>query len=291
MVRSRRVLSSGNWGKKAAGLALLVSVVALAVSFSTPRVSSVHAASWLDKVFGEFSTTPRSRQRRYRAPAPSYNPRKSQYSKRVKTRSRSKRGRNALGIGKINHLRRKKSKTYRIPKKSRGGTYRTMCVRTCDGYYFPVSFATRKSRLGKDARSCKSSCGSPAKLYYYPNPGGEPEEMVSYRGKKKYKKLKNAFLFRKEFKADCRCQAEPWTDAAKQKHKKYALTETKRKKRLALRKTKSRKKRRKSRRYSRLSKRNRGRNLRRVGAKKRLRKASRRSRPARRRARTSNWSF
>ena len=102
-----------------------------------------------------------------------------------------------------------------------------MCVRTCDGYYFPVSFATGKGRLRKDARSCKASCGAPARLYYYPNPGGEPEDMVSYRGEKKYKKLKNAFLFRKEFVADCRCKAEPWTQSSKKRHLQYAVVETK----------------------------------------------------------------
>ncbi|HEY6027233.1 MAG TPA: DUF2865 domain-containing protein, partial [Pseudolabrys sp.] len=33
------------------------------------------------------------------------------------------------------------------PQQQAGGTYRTVCVRTCDGYYFPISFATTPDRF------------------------------------------------------------------------------------------------------------------------------------------------
>src|SRR5712671_3347165 len=36
------------------------------------------------------------------------------------------------------------------------GTYRTVCVRTCDGAYFPVSFATVPARFPDDEKTCKS---------------------------------------------------------------------------------------------------------------------------------------
>ena len=29
----------------------------------------------------------------------------------------------------------------------RGGEYRTLCVRSCDGYYFPINFSTRRDRI------------------------------------------------------------------------------------------------------------------------------------------------
>src|SRR6185503_17187382 len=38
------------------------------------------------------------------------------------------------------------------------GTFRTVCVRTCDGGYFPVSFATYQARFQDDERTCKSLC-------------------------------------------------------------------------------------------------------------------------------------
>ena len=34
------------------------------------------------------------------------------------------------------------------------GTYRTMCVRLCDGYYFPISFSTTSERFPEDAQNC-----------------------------------------------------------------------------------------------------------------------------------------
>ncbi|MGY3125847.1 hypothetical protein ACVWXQ_009784 [Bradyrhizobium sp. S3.14.4] len=38
------------------------------------------------------------------------------------------------------------------------GTYRTVCVRTCDGAYFPVSFATVPARFPDDEKTCKALC-------------------------------------------------------------------------------------------------------------------------------------
>ena len=36
------------------------------------------------------------------------------------------------------------------------GTYRTVCVRTCDGFYFPISFATVPARFPDDEKTCKA---------------------------------------------------------------------------------------------------------------------------------------
>ena len=58
-------------------------------------------------------------------------------------------------------------------------TYRTLCVRLCDGYYFPVSFSTLPNHFQRDADVCQSQCAAPAELYYHQNPGGAVEQMVS----------------------------------------------------------------------------------------------------------------
>ncbi|HYD16230.1 MAG TPA: DUF2865 domain-containing protein, partial [Hyphomicrobium sp.] len=50
-------------------------------------------------------------------------------------------------------------------------TYRTVCVRLCDGYYFPVSFSTLPNHFQRDEEVCQSKCASPAELYYHQNPG------------------------------------------------------------------------------------------------------------------------
>lgn len=107
------------------------------------------------------------------------------------------------------------------PKRSSLKTHRTMCVRLCDGYYFPISYSTTSSRFEDDERACERSCASPAKLYVYRNPGEEPEDMVSLKGEA-YSKLPTAFQFREKFNQACRCNPHPWEEAAMDRHRKYA---------------------------------------------------------------------
>src|ERR1700733_5802037 len=52
------------------------------------------------------------------------------------------------------------------------GTFRTVCVRSCDGYYFPISYSTVQSRFADDQRTCQRECpATDAQLYAYRNPG------------------------------------------------------------------------------------------------------------------------
>jgi len=102
------------------------------------------------------------------------------------------------------------------------GKYRTMCVRLCDGYYFPVSFRAGSRKFTSDEQRCNSECyNAPTKLFYYSNPGGSIKNMRALDGER-YKDMVNAFKYRKEFVADCRCKAEPWTAQAKQQHESWA---------------------------------------------------------------------
>ena len=88
-------------------------------------------------------------------------------------------------------------------------TYRTVCVRLCDGYYFPISFSTLPNHFQRDAEACQSKCAAPAQLYYYQNPGGAVDQMVSFTDNELYTRLKTAFLYRKEYINGCSCkQAE-----------------------------------------------------------------------------------
>jgi hypothetical protein len=97
------------------------------------------------------------------------------------------------------------------------GTYRTVCVRTCDGFYFPISFATIPSRFGDDERTCKSLCpASDANLFSYRNPGEDMNAAVSISGQS-YSSSPNAFKYRTEFNPSCACKAagQTWSDALK----------------------------------------------------------------------------
>jgi hypothetical protein len=95
------------------------------------------------------------------------------------------------------------------------GTYRTVCVRTCDGYYFPISYSTVPSRFADDEHACQRLCpAAEATLYSYRNPGEEMEQAVSISGQL-YTALPNAFHYRKEVVSTCSCRrpGESWADA------------------------------------------------------------------------------
>lgn len=88
-------------------------------------------------------------------------------------------------------------------------TYRTLCVRLCDGYYFPVSFSTLPNHFQRDAETCQSKCAAPVELYYYQNPGAAVEQAVGVGSNTPYTELKTAFRYRKEYVQGCSCkQAE-----------------------------------------------------------------------------------
>lgn len=92
-------------------------------------------------------------------------------------------------------------------------TYRTLCVRTCDGYYFPVSFSTLPSRFSSDNAQCQKQCAAPAELFVYRNPGEAPEQMVSSDGVRPYNDLPNAWRYRKEYVKGCSCKIEEYDPA------------------------------------------------------------------------------
>jgi len=95
------------------------------------------------------------------------------------------------------------------------GTFRTVCVRTCDGYYFPISYSTVPSRFTDDQNTCQRLCpGSEATLYTYRNPGEDINAAVSVSGQP-YTALPNAFVYRRQFTAACSCRrpGQSWADA------------------------------------------------------------------------------
>ena len=89
-------------------------------------------------------------------------------------------------------------------------TYRTLCVRLCDGYYFPVSFSTLPTHFDRDAEACQQRCAAPTELYFHQNPGGSVDQMVSRRTQQPYTALRSAFRYRKEYVAGCACKASEY---------------------------------------------------------------------------------
>ena len=95
------------------------------------------------------------------------------------------------------------------------GTYRTVCVRTCDGYYFPISYSTVPNRFADDQRSCQRLCpAAEAVIYSYRNPGEDIGQAVSINGHP-YTELPSAFHYRKDLSPGCSCRrpGQSWADA------------------------------------------------------------------------------
>jgi hypothetical protein len=102
----------------------------------------------------------------------------------------------------------------------RGGTVRTLCVRMCDGFYFPISGATTRSELARDADRCSALCSAEAQLFYYANAGGNIDTMVDLMGRA-YSSLPNAFKYRHTLVKGCRCRPQPWSEAELERHRSY----------------------------------------------------------------------
>jgi hypothetical protein len=97
------------------------------------------------------------------------------------------------------------------------GTFRTVCARSCDGYYFPISFATVPGRFADDEHTCKALCpNAEATLYTYRNPGEDISSAVSLSGQP-YSQSPNAFKYRQQYDKACSCKAagQTWSDALK----------------------------------------------------------------------------
>lgn len=104
------------------------------------------------------------------------------------------------------------------------GVYRTLCVRMCDGYYFPVSHATSAGNLSRDAERCSAACGGDARLFYHPSQGGDVETMLDLTGRT-YGSYPSAFKYRRTLVSGCQCRPQPWTEAEMARHRAYAAAD------------------------------------------------------------------
>jgi hypothetical protein len=118
-------------------------------------------------------------------------------------------------------LRLKRPKRIGWNYKRTGGTYRTLCVRLCDGFYFPISYSTLRERFVADAKQCEQRCPSRSRLFVHRNPGEEVADMVDLQGRR-YRSLPTAFLHQTKYVADCTCGGNPWDKAALVRHRGYA---------------------------------------------------------------------
>lgn len=84
------------------------------------------------------------------------------------------------------------------------GSYRTLCVRLCDGYYYPISWSATRKAFASEEAICRAQCPrAEVSLYVHPT-GTESDAAVSLDGRP-YAELPNAFRYRRELDPGCGC--------------------------------------------------------------------------------------
>jgi hypothetical protein len=91
---------------------------------------------------------------------------------------------------------------------------KAVCVRACDGAFFPVSYSASGGRLDGLEDLCRALCpNADVSLYTYPS-SGEIEQAVSISGAR-YIDSPNALQYRKTFDSSCSCRrrGQSWAEA------------------------------------------------------------------------------
>lgn len=99
------------------------------------------------------------------------------------------------------------------PSEARAGS-KAVCVRSCDGSFFPVSYSASSGRLQNLDDMCHALCpNADVSLYTYPATG-DIEQAVSMTGAR-YMDSPTALKFRQSFDSTCSCRrrGESWAEA------------------------------------------------------------------------------
>lgn len=108
---------------------------------------------------------------------------------------------------------RRKQKVAKLPKpvapafpKLSKNAVRTMCVRRCDGYFFPVNLSGSAAGESDPQQACSNLCpGRDMALYTHKPASQSVTQMVSQTTGEPYTALKTAFAFRQKFNPACSC--------------------------------------------------------------------------------------
>ena len=91
------------------------------------------------------------------------------------------------------------------------GKYRTYCVRSCDGYYFPMSPSSSRDDFARDEQNCQVACpGASMEVYFHKDGDEEAGLMVSANSGELYENMSVAFNYREQDSTpQCGCGARP----------------------------------------------------------------------------------
>lgn len=98
-------------------------------------------------------------------------------------------------------------------KEARAGS-KAVCVRSCDGSFFPVSYSAGSSRLDELQDMCRALCPNADVTLYTYSPSADIETAVSINGAR-YMDSPTALKYRKVLDPTCSCRrrGQSWADA------------------------------------------------------------------------------
>ncbi|MFN3869368.1 MAG: DUF2865 domain-containing protein, partial [Hyphomicrobiaceae bacterium] len=104
------------------------------------------------------------------------------------------------------------------------GRLRAVCVRLCDGFYWPLNDRASRQTLKREAERCQATCGTEARLFYQDRESPDPSRLIDLAGRP-YDSLQTAYLYRKKLISGCGCRPAPWSQAEMGRHRNYAIAE------------------------------------------------------------------
>lgn len=98
--------------------------------------------------------------------------------------------------------RKKKLDGFNEPKVR---SYRTVCVRTCDGFFFPISHSTTSRAFARDEAVCKGKFpNTDVSLFYHPRGVTDAMERARSIDGQSYTEMPYAFGYQKKYDATCK---------------------------------------------------------------------------------------
>lgn len=100
------------------------------------------------------------------------------------------------------------------PEQSASGGSKAVCVRSCDGGFFPVSYSAGRANLENLSDLCHALCPNAETTLFTYSPSGDIDHAVSIDGKP-YSSLANADKFKTKFDPSCTCKPpdQSWAQA------------------------------------------------------------------------------
>lgn len=111
----------------------------------------------------------------------------------------------ALDRKKLRTARKKQDRSFISGGRNFSGV-RTVCVRTCDGYHFPINLSARQSTKQDQDEACTALCpGTQMELFYQEEKNNPAENLISSVSGEPYYSLPNAFAYQESYNPSCAC--------------------------------------------------------------------------------------